>query len=105
MLDHIWEMHAERFQEVQEKCLYLWHFTVSLTSFLGLQKTCVLLFDTSVSFFFGLGVEQGFLWGRFLLSWCSKYSHAGINFLSFPYMTVRLLQPPLPLDITLPGIR
>ena len=54
--------------------------------------------------FFGLGVEQGFLWGRFLLSWCSKYSHAGINFLSFPYMTVRLLQPPLPLDITLPGI-
>ena len=23
---------------------------------------------------------------------------------SFPYMTVRLLQPPLPLDFTLPGI-
>ena len=30
---------------------------------------------------FGFGVEQGFLWGRFLLSWCSKYSRAGINFL------------------------
>ena len=32
-------------------------------------------------FFFRLGVEQGFLWGRLLLSWCSKYSHAGIKFL------------------------
>lgn len=26
-------------------------------------------------FVFGLGVEHGFLWGRFLLSWCSKYSY------------------------------
>lgn len=81
-------MHAELFREGTGKMFIPLVLCLSvLTSLPGLSMACVLFFPHFGFVFLGLGVEQGFVWGAFALSWCSKYC--------YPWKSISSLFPTL----------